>query len=114
VDPTLSDVPPYGDGDGLCPYRLIIQDGTYDRKADTVTWDEASEVMLIDYTQGVPCSYDPSDPSCIDSYQVGSGPLSFQGIMAAFGTGGGEDPDPEPARSWPLRRRLCGESTWCC
>jgi hypothetical protein len=106
IAPAYEDTPPYWiDGDGLCPYRLIILDGVYDRQADTVTYaGPTPEVYLVDYTLGPPCSVNPDPEICIGeetgtSYTVGDGPVSeFPGIRFEFladDDGGGEDPVPE-------------------
>jgi hypothetical protein len=103
VSPTYGDTPPFwSDGDGLCPYALVILDGVYDRQADDVTWGAGSRVILVDYTLGRPCAVFPQP--CIESgeYNVGFGPLSPLGVRAQFSTAGEEEPppDPEPEKSY--------------
>jgi hypothetical protein len=95
--PTYGDgnEPPFGDDDDFCRYRLIVQDGIYDRKADTVVWEAGSRVQLDDYSSG--------------PYIAASWSADGYLFTAEFGTGGGEDPDPEPEPDRERSADLCSD-----
>jgi hypothetical protein len=46
-----------GPGTGFCQYRLILLNGVYDRKADTVEFTDGTEALLVD-SWGVVYGYD--------------------------------------------------------
>ena len=47
-----------GPGTGICQYRLILLNGVYDRKPDTVEFTDGTEALLVD-SWGVIYGYDP-------------------------------------------------------
>jgi hypothetical protein len=47
-----------GPGTGFCQYRLILLNGVYDRKPDTVEFTDGTEALLVD-SWGVVYGYDP-------------------------------------------------------
>jgi hypothetical protein len=98
VSPTWENPMPYESP--LCPYRLIIFYGVYNRAADEVTFygdiiGEHPSVALVDYTLLVP------------PRNVGAGPFSgtfpySPGITIQFltdGGGGGDETEPEKTKA---------------
>jgi hypothetical protein len=96
ISPTYGDAPPFwSDGDGLCPYRLIILDGIYDRTTDSVFWEAGSRVQLDDYTAGPP-------------YVAAAWSSDTYLFSAEFGTAG-EEPPPEPEPESEKTKDACSD-----
>jgi hypothetical protein len=98
ISPVYEDVPPFGIEDtpnaDLCRYHLLIEQGDYNRKQDSVVWNpDVAVVYLLDYGLGPPCEVVGGEP-CIQpgEYQVGSGPLLELSVQF-HADGGGDDGD---------------------
>lgn len=97
--------PPWGDDDDCCRFRLVLRDGTYERKQDLVEYTVTTRVDLADYSRPL-CSDVLPGEECVEEYLVGTGSVNtsivFQFLPDSDEGGGDDEPVPE-------KGDLCGD-----